>query len=282
MSTLIPSFKSIQFHPVKRNNQIWLTSTELAQALGYAREDAVTKIYIRNLDEFTSNMTIAVENPKLGVSNLTSQTRVFTLRGAHLIAVFARTPIAKEFRKWVLDILDKEVQPLEPQKTKPKSILQNESVTAFLRECCEFGEWYSEPFSRIYDCYFAWAMRVEVPRGLSKDAFAKELALRGFVSGLEYREGQRARIRYGIRLKVDAVRSALLSMPVATYGTHRVLSSVALPEGEAKHRVLSDTEYVVDTSRRESIEGFTYAVSKSVLPVLLEVIAGRFKDLGRV
>ncbi|MDR5615566.1 MAG: hypothetical protein RAM38_15530, partial [Arsenophonus sp.] len=34
--------------------------------------------------------------------------RIFSLRGAHLIAMFARTHIAKEFRKWVLDILDKQ------------------------------------------------------------------------------------------------------------------------------------------------------------------------------
>ena len=36
--------------------------------------------------------------------------RIFSLRGAHLIAMFARTKIAKAFRKWVLDILDEEVK----------------------------------------------------------------------------------------------------------------------------------------------------------------------------
>lgn len=35
-------------------------------------------------------------------------TRAFSLRGAHLVAMFARTPKAKEFRRWVLDILDRE------------------------------------------------------------------------------------------------------------------------------------------------------------------------------
>lgn len=35
--------------------------------------------------------------------------RIFNLRGCHLITFFARTPVAKEFRKWVLDVLDKEV-----------------------------------------------------------------------------------------------------------------------------------------------------------------------------
>ncbi|MGL5410310.1 MAG: P22AR C-terminal domain-containing protein, partial [Shewanella sp.] len=34
--------------------------------------------------------------------------RIFSLRGAHLIAMFSRTALAKEFRRWVLDVLDRE------------------------------------------------------------------------------------------------------------------------------------------------------------------------------
>lgn len=40
--------------------------------------------------------------------NLQKSVRVFSLRGCHLIAMFAKTPIAKAFRRWVLDILDAE------------------------------------------------------------------------------------------------------------------------------------------------------------------------------
>ena len=100
------TFNSIQFHPIHGDDQqIWITSTELAQALGYKQIDAVTKVFNRNSDEFTNDMTQIVKNPQtpnLGV-------RTFTLRGCHLIAMFAKTPIAKEFRKWVLDVLEKEV-----------------------------------------------------------------------------------------------------------------------------------------------------------------------------
>lgn len=32
---------------------------------------------------------------------------IFSLRGCHLVAMFARTPVAKAFRRWVLDVLDK-------------------------------------------------------------------------------------------------------------------------------------------------------------------------------
>lgn len=100
------SFNAIQFHPVPQNdNQIWITSSELAFALGYKHADSVTRIYNRKSDEFTSDMTKVIDNPQ--TVNLT--VRVFSLRGCHLITFFARTPVAKEFRKWVLDVLEKEV-----------------------------------------------------------------------------------------------------------------------------------------------------------------------------
>jgi len=55
----------------------------------------------------------SVETLNLSVSkkskNLTKTIRIFSLRGCHLIAMFSKTDIAKQFRKWVLDILDREV-----------------------------------------------------------------------------------------------------------------------------------------------------------------------------
>lgn len=108
------SFNAIQFHPIKQNDdQIWITSSELAQALGYSRSDKITQIYNRNSDEFTQGMTLTLNLrvKGFGNGNTEKETRIFSLRGAHLIAMFARTPVAKEFRKWVLDILEKESKP---------------------------------------------------------------------------------------------------------------------------------------------------------------------------
>ena len=45
MSSLALSFNDVNFSPVQHNNQIWLTASELAKALGYAKSDAVTQIY---------------------------------------------------------------------------------------------------------------------------------------------------------------------------------------------------------------------------------------------
>ena len=103
MNTL--TFNEVNFNPVECNGQIWLTSADLAKALNYKSSDSVTRIFNRNKDEFSSGMAQIVSNPQ--AVNLT--VRIFSLRGCHLIAMFARTDIAKQFRKWVLDILDKEV-----------------------------------------------------------------------------------------------------------------------------------------------------------------------------
>lgn len=98
-------FNDFTFSPVPRNNQPWFRSSEIATALGYAREDTLSRLYDRNADEFTSEMTQLVEN--LDTVNLTVRVRIFSLRGCHLLAMFARTPVAKAFRRWVLDVIEK-------------------------------------------------------------------------------------------------------------------------------------------------------------------------------
>ena len=97
-------FNGFTFSPVTRDNQPWFKSSEIARALGYAREDTLSRLYDRNADEFTENMTQVVEN--LDTVNLTVRVRIFSLRGCHLLAMFARTPVAKAFRKWVLDVIE--------------------------------------------------------------------------------------------------------------------------------------------------------------------------------
>lgn len=97
-------FNEFIFSPVIRDNQPWFKSSEIARALGYAREDTLSRLYDRNVDEFTGNMTQVVEN--LDTVNLTVRVRIFSLRGCHLLAMFARTPVAKAFRKWVLDVIE--------------------------------------------------------------------------------------------------------------------------------------------------------------------------------
>jgi prophage antirepressor-like protein len=111
------AFKDHILETITHNNKIWFTAKTLATALKYSRGDKITGIYNRNKTEFSQGMT---ENLKLRVSgNYIKTVRLFSLRGAHLIAMFARTPVAEEFRRWVLDILDKEVSETTPIVVKP-------------------------------------------------------------------------------------------------------------------------------------------------------------------
>ena len=126
-STPALAFKSKTFNVIDRNGQPWLTLSEIAAAL-YEREvDPLSKrgsqkttpfesrvrdLYRRHADEFTSGMTALVEMVTAGGKQMV---RIFSLRGAHLLAMFARTPVAKEFRAWVLDVLDREVARLDVQ-----------------------------------------------------------------------------------------------------------------------------------------------------------------------
>ena len=100
----IVKFRDKELHTYDFNGLPWLSSVELANGLGYADESAVTRIYNRHSDEFTSDM---VQTVKLTVRGLQRQIKVFSPRGCHLVAMFAKTPFAKAFRKWVLDVLDK-------------------------------------------------------------------------------------------------------------------------------------------------------------------------------
>ena len=106
MTTLI--FQNTTLSVINQNNKTFFTATDLGNALEYIQPSiAVMKIYDRNADEFTAEMTALVEMQTAGGIQ---KVRIFSLRGAHLIAMFARTKIAKAFRKWVLDVLDEEVK----------------------------------------------------------------------------------------------------------------------------------------------------------------------------
>ena len=99
-------FNDFIFSPITRDNQPWFRSSEIATALGYAREDTLSRLYYRNADEFTSEMTQVVEISVDRQFGVEGRARIFSLRGCHLLAMFARTPVAKAFRKWVLDVIE--------------------------------------------------------------------------------------------------------------------------------------------------------------------------------
>lgn len=107
------AFHGTPLEIVDRNNRLWLRLPQIEGALGYANKGtALQTIYSRHADEFTPAMTDLVKLPTPGGEQMV---RIFSLRGAHLLAMFSRTPVAAEFRRWVLDLLDQEAA--KPQTT---------------------------------------------------------------------------------------------------------------------------------------------------------------------
>ncbi len=100
------TFHSTTFSYMEMAGQIWLTAAEVGQALDYADDKAIHRIFNRHSDEFTTQMTGVVRATTPGGMQ---DVRVFSLRGAHLIGMFARTAKAKEFRRWILDVLDSQI-----------------------------------------------------------------------------------------------------------------------------------------------------------------------------
>ena len=97
-------FQSVEFDVVQQNQQPWIRGYQIGRALGYTAPDVqISKLYTRHADEFTPAMTDVVTLPTEGGPQ---ETRIFSLRGCHLLAMFARTPVAKAFRKWCLDVIE--------------------------------------------------------------------------------------------------------------------------------------------------------------------------------
>lgn len=106
------NFHGVTLNPVENVTGVWLTSADIAKALGYKSTKSISNLFAQYEDELSQGMTMVIESVTNGINGSTRRmkVRVFSLRGAHLIAMFARTPVAKEFRRWVLDILDREVE----------------------------------------------------------------------------------------------------------------------------------------------------------------------------
>lgn len=96
-------FNDVQFDVIPQKSQPWVRGSQIATALQYSSVQRIIELYTRHADEFTPAMTAVVTLPTEGGPQ---ETRIFSLRGCHLLAMFARTPVAKAFRKWVLDVIE--------------------------------------------------------------------------------------------------------------------------------------------------------------------------------
>ena len=120
MSTPL-TFQTVEFKVIDHKGQIWLTMRDITAALYSGTEGgdtsvtplaerAMRRVFARHAHEFTADMTALVKvldpEPRSGVPAQRRAVRIFSLRGAYLLGMLARTPKAEAFRRWVLDVLE--------------------------------------------------------------------------------------------------------------------------------------------------------------------------------
>lgn len=168
-------FESTTFDVVTRDDQPWLRGLQVATALGYKNPAQDFKnLFDRNIAEFTPSMTALV---KLETNGGIQEVRCFSLRGAHLLGMFARTDKAAAFRKWVLDILDAHTAQLNHSATD--TLIPSEQQTlmelAHRRvaglDSATQGKALAELWSRLHN-KFRVAKYNQLPRAQLADAIA--------------------------------------------------------------------------------------------------------------
>lgn len=111
-------FQNHTIEILERDGGLWVKGSAICGVLGYKEPiNALSDIYKRHKSEFSADM---VSRPAIKTNGGWQRHLCFSLRGAHLLAMFSKTPVAVEFRKWVLDVLEKESQPLA-QLPSPKT-----------------------------------------------------------------------------------------------------------------------------------------------------------------
>lgn len=109
MNTQVVEFNHQNIELISKNNQLYMSGAQIGRVIELSQNDGVAKIYGRHKSEFTDEMTITIRQGR-------STVRLYNREGAWLIGMFARTPKAAEFRKWVLKVLGTVVDNTQPEK----------------------------------------------------------------------------------------------------------------------------------------------------------------------
>lgn len=93
----------VQFHDhkielLRHNGQDYMTQRQIAVSLEFKSPVGVSDLYNAHKEEFDEEMSCLIRQG-------CTRVRIFNREGAWLIGMFARTPKAAEFRRWVLKVL---------------------------------------------------------------------------------------------------------------------------------------------------------------------------------
>lgn len=146
MTNSIVKFENQDIELITVDGQPMMTLSQIAGALGTDFQNgSLSKLYTAHADEFTPEMTRIIKQGRTRV-------RVFNREGAWLIGMFARTPKAAAFRKWVITALAEHVDgasangqtALPPPETKEEKIARK--ITMLMMAECHIikSDWFSE------------------------------------------------------------------------------------------------------------------------------------------
>jgi len=120
------TFEGHDLQIISIDGDVWLTGPQIGEVLGFSHpSQAIQRLYSSHSKEFSSSMTQLVQLGR-------SRTRVFSPRGAHLVAMFARTKKAESFRCWVLDVLEAKSAPVGLPAVDPLAV--GDDVRRFVSE----------------------------------------------------------------------------------------------------------------------------------------------------
>lgn len=97
MSNIV-TFNNHNIELINHNNQNYMTQRQIAVVLDFKSNVGVSDLYNAHKEEFDDEMSCLIKHGR-------TRTRIFNREGAWLIGMFARTPKAAAFRKWVLKVL---------------------------------------------------------------------------------------------------------------------------------------------------------------------------------
>lgn len=115
------TFNNHNIQLISHNGQPYMTLHQIGGALEYARPDKISTIYNEHKEEFDEDMSCIIRHGNTRI-------RIFNREGAWLIGMFARTPKAVEFRKWVLKTLGATINSSYP--CGEKSVVVSEHTRA--------------------------------------------------------------------------------------------------------------------------------------------------------
>ena len=152
----------VQFHDhkiqiIERTNQLWLSSGDIALALGYEKTKSITNLYNNHKEEF-DGMTEVIDS--VTSNSMSRRQRIFNREGAWLIGMFARTPKAAEFRRWVLKVLGTVAD--GQQADKPVIVSEHTRSLAYGKKEIVLSEKAKAEIGGIVKSCVAFAVREEL------------------------------------------------------------------------------------------------------------------------